>query len=143
LTWNEIDLTTAVWTLPADRDKEGHERRIPLSPEAVACLGRPLRPDQPVFSTRLTRETLTYALRRHVEPDDVDKTVHGTARSTFRDWAGDETEFAMEVIQLCLGHRISESDRAYYRSDALRKRRAVMNAWADYLTAAPTVIQVE
>ena len=134
LTWGEIDLATAVWTLPAHRDKEGQERRTPLSPEAIACLGSPRLPDRPVFSTSLMRETLTYALRRHVDQNDLDKTVHGTARSAFRDWAGDETEFAIEVIQLCLGHRIGETDRAYYRSDALRKRRAVMDAWADYLT---------
>jgi integrase len=131
--WPEIDLDKAVWTLPAHRDKENHERRIPLSPEAIDCLLGWRKGDRPVFSENLARDTMGAALRRVVEPVDKDKTVHGTARSAFRDWAGDESEFAIEVIQLCLGHRIAESDRAYYRSDALERRRAVMNAWAQYL----------
>ena len=57
---------------------------------------------------------------------------HGM-RSTFRDWAGDETDFAREVIEECLAHTVGdETERAYRRGDALRKRREVLQAWSDY-----------
>ncbi|WP_366944644.1 tyrosine-type recombinase/integrase [Brevundimonas sp.] len=39
-TWRENDLTTAVWTVPANRMKAGREHRIPLSRRAVEILGQ-------------------------------------------------------------------------------------------------------
>jgi hypothetical protein len=60
-------------------------------------------------------------------------TVHGF-RSTFRDWAGDKTNFAREVVEHALAHMIgSEVERAYRRGHALEKRRDLMGAWAAYL----------
>jgi len=59
-------------------------------------------------------------------------TVHGF-RSTFRDWAGEATTFQREVAEAALAHTVGDStERAYRRGDALEKRRALMNAWADY-----------
>jgi integrase len=65
-------------------------------------------------------------------------TPHGM-RSAFRDWAGDETDFAREVIEECLAHAVGdETERAYRRSDALRKRRTVLEEWSAYcLSGAP------
>jgi integrase len=60
-------------------------------------------------------------------------TVHGF-RSSFRDWAGDETHFPREVAEAALAHVIGdEAEQAYRRGDALAKRRALMQAWADYI----------
>lgn len=54
-------------------------------------------------------------------------------RSTFRDWAGDETDFARETIDECLANLVGdETERAYRGSDALQKRRAVLQAWSGY-----------
>ena len=59
-------------------------------------------------------------------------TVHGM-RSTFRDWAGNETEFARELTESALAHVVGDkTEQAYRRSDALEKRRALMEAWANY-----------
>ncbi len=59
-------------------------------------------------------------------------TVHGF-RSSFRDWCGDETSFPREVAEAALAHKVgNEVERAYRRSDALEKRRKLMQAWADY-----------
>ena len=59
-------------------------------------------------------------------------TVHGF-RSTFRDWAGDQTAFAREVIEHALAHRIKDkAEASYRRSAALEKRRKLMEAWARY-----------
>jgi integrase len=69
-------------------------------------------------------------LMRRMEVTDC--TVHGF-RSTFRDWAGDYTEFSRELTEAALAHVIGNAvERAYRRSDAFAKRRHLMQAWADY-----------
>jgi integrase len=60
-----------------------------------------------------------------------DKTVHGF-RSSFRDWAGEETQFPREVCEAALAHLVGGVEGAYRRGDALEKRRDLMNAWASY-----------
>ena len=65
-----------------------------------------------------------------------DVTVHGF-RSTFRDWCGDHTEFPREVAEAALAHVIGDkAEAAYRRSDALDKRRRLMDAWAAYCESA-------
>jgi integrase len=60
-------------------------------------------------------------------------TTHG-CRSTFRTWAQEQTNFPWEVAELSLGHAVgSKVERAYARGDALKKRVAIMAAWAAYL----------
>jgi len=69
-------------------------------------------------------------LLRRMGHDDI--SVHGF-RSTFRDWAGECTNFAREVVEAALAHQIgNEVERAYRRGDALEKRRKLMDAWAGY-----------
>jgi integrase len=61
-----------------------------------------------------------------------DATVHGI-RSSFRDWAGNETGYPRELIETALAHVIGDkAEQAYRRSDALEKRRKLMEAWATY-----------
>ncbi len=61
-----------------------------------------------------------------------DATVHGF-RSSFRDWAGNVTSFPREVTETALAHVIGDkAEQAYRRSDALDKRRKLMEAWAAY-----------
>jgi integrase len=64
-------------------------------------------------------------------------TVHGF-RSAFRDWAGNETGYPRELIETALAHVIGDkAEQAYRRSDALEKRRQLMEAWASYCAADP------
>ena len=59
-------------------------------------------------------------------------TVHGF-RSTFRDWAAEQTSFPREIAEMCLAHLVgNEVERAYRRSELLAKRRELLTAWADY-----------
>jgi hypothetical protein len=59
--------------------------------------------------------------------------VHGF-RSSFRDWAGDETGFPREVAEAALAHKLRDAtESAYRRATALEKRRKLMTAWAQYL----------
>jgi len=58
--------------------------------------------------------------------------VHGF-RSSFRDWAGNVSNFPREVTETALAHVIGDkAEQAYRRSDALEKRRKLMEAWAAY-----------
>jgi integrase len=59
-------------------------------------------------------------------------TVHGF-RSSFRDWAGNVSSFPREVVETALAHVIGDkAEQAYRRSDALEKRRKLMEAWASF-----------
>ena len=72
-------------------------------------------------------------LLRRMQQTEI--TVHGF-RSAFRDWAGDRTTFPREVAEEALAHMVGNTvERAYRRSDALEKRRKLMQAWADFRAA--------
>ena len=59
-------------------------------------------------------------------------TVHDF-RSSFRDWAGETTNFPRDVAEMALAHTVGNAvERAYRRGDSFDKRRALMIAWADY-----------
>jgi integrase len=151
MVWTEVDRPDAVWTVPPERMKEGREHRVPLSARALEILDLASRiagkrQSEFVFpgtkpGRPLSDMSLTMALRRNGHGRF---TPHGF-RSSFRDWCGDETDFAREVAEAALSHLVGDdSERAYRRSDALDKRRRLMNAWAAYLephSELPTVIE--
>ena len=64
------------------------------------------------------------------------QTAHGL-RSTFRDWVGEETDFADELAELALGHTIGGVKGRYRRGTAIDRRRALMDAWDAYLAGPP------
>lgn len=137
-TWDEFDLANAIWTIPAARMKGGEEHRVALSATAITLLEelREMSGEEGfVFpgmkeGRPLSNMVMLMLLRRMGVPD---VTVHGF-RSTFRDWAGDTTDFPREVVEQALSHRIGNAvERAYRRGDALNKRKELMDAWALYL----------
>lgn len=131
--WDEVDLTAAVWTVPADRMKAGKEHRVPLSPRAVEILeDARLLSGEHIFTGpqggKLSGMAMAMLLRRM----GVDVTVHGF-RSAFRDWAAECTGYAHEVAEMALAHTIGNAvERAYRRSDLFEKRRRLMVDWAGY-----------
>ena len=61
-----------------------------------------------------------------------DLTQHGF-RSTFRDWAGETTNYAREVIEHALAHQLKDkTEAAYQRGDLLKKRIELMSDWGKY-----------
>ena len=138
MTWREVDRGAAVWTVPASRIKAGKEHRVPLTAAALALLGEPGEPEAPVFPSPMRGEaplsdrTLTAVLRRMGRGE---LTAHGF-RSTFRDWAGETTAHAREVIEAALAHRLQDkAEAAYARGDLFAKRRRLMEDWAAFLDA--------
>jgi integrase len=125
-TWAEIDFERRVWVIPAERMKAGREHRIPLSEPALALLRALPRTGDKVFPVGAG------ALWRVAKKLRPEITVHGF-RSSFRDWAGERTSFAREVVEQCLAHAAGDqTELAYRRGDALEKRRQVMDAWAKF-----------
>ena len=62
------------------------------------------------------------------------QTVHGF-RSSFRDWAAEQTDFPREVAEAALAHVLGDKvEAAYRRGDLFEKRRQLMDAWAKFLT---------
>ena len=55
-------------------------------------------------------------------------------RSSFRDWAAEETDHPREVIEAALAHVVpNKVEAAYARSDLFERRRRLMNDWEAYL----------
>jgi integrase len=140
--WSEIDLDKKIWTVPANRMKAGREHRVPLSPRAVDIFRQleKLRTGEFVFPGQargkpLSNMAMEMILRRmKIE----NATVHGF-RSSFRDWAGNVSNFPRELVETALAHVIGDkAEQAYRRSDALEKRRKLMDAWAAYCAAPRT-----
>ena len=62
----------------------------------------------------------------------LDAVPHGF-RSTFRDWAGECTNYPREVAEQALAHTLQNKvEAAYRRGDSLEKRRAMMQDWANF-----------
>ena len=58
--------------------------------------------------------------------------AHGF-RSSFRDWAAEETDQPGEVIEAALAHVVPNKVKAAYARSDLFERRRLMNDWAAYL----------
>lgn len=141
--WGELDLDDAVWTVPASRIKAGREHRVPLQTAAVALLGEPGEANELVFPSpvKAGKPLSDAALAAVLEREGYDNiTVHGF-RSTFRDWAGEATSHAREVIETALAHKLKDkAEAAYARGDLFAKRRRLMQDWADYLASPPAAV---
>jgi integrase len=142
--WPEIDRQGALWTVPAARMKAEKDHRAPLSAEALSILDDLVelrtrrngyifpggRAGRPISLTSLTK-----ALRA---AGGGKATVHGTARSTFKDWASERTSFPGEVSEMALAHTIDDKvEAAYRRGELLEKRRAMAEQWATFLCTPP------
>jgi integrase len=137
MTWDEVDLDHATWTVPGDRMKMGREHSVPLSDAAAAILRRQhetrgkskyvfpgAKPAMPLSTGALAMTMERLGEGRY--------TVHGH-RSSFRSWCAD-TGVAFEVAESALAHTSSSVVAAYQRSAMLERRRPVMQSWANYLS---------
>lgn len=128
----EFDLKERIWTVPASRMKGGQEHRVPLSDRALEIATAIGEGDFVFPGERRGRPLSPNALNNILSRMEVDATVHGF-RSSFRDFAGNETHFPREVCEAALAHVIeNKAEAAYRRGDALDKRRELMRTWADY-----------
>ncbi len=146
--WVEFDLDAALWTIPAARMKRsvdgkrnGDPHLVPLSTQAVHIL-RNLYPltghgalcfhgershDRPISDNTLRAALMTLGYG----PDA--QSVHGF-RATARTLLAEELNIDPLVIEAQLAHAVKDANgRAYNRTQYLKQRTAMMQAWADYL----------
>src|SRR5262249_35093057 len=143
--WPEVDFENRTWTIPAERMKTRQEHCVPLSDLALEILRRQQalhNGSDHVFTgypingelKALTKKTMLEVLYDLGLKGKA--TAHGL-RSSFTDWAGDCTDFELEVVEMCLAHQVRSAVRRHYRrSNALEKRRELMQQWADHCGSA-------
>ena len=87
-----------------------------------------------VFPSPRTRGVLSdMALLELMRRQDLEATPHGF-RSTFRDWAGEYTNYPRELAEVALAHiKGDATEAAYWRGDLLEKRRRMMVDWAEFV----------
>jgi integrase len=149
-TWDQFDLDGALWTVPLaslkDRDHRMAPFRVPLSPRAVdivremgrARLSRYVFPSASGAQALSNMSLLTLlkrmntGTRKWLDKDSRPITAHGF-RATFKTWAEEVATVPHVVVEQAMGHQVgSKVERAYRRTDLLEKRRALMQAWANY-----------
>jgi integrase len=134
--WSEIDIDQKIWTIPAARMKADKDHTVPLATAALKILAGLLRNSEFVFAAPRSGRTMErHALADVMKAMERRETVHGF-RSSFSDWAADNTAFPQEVRQQALAHAIPNKVEAAYRRGALlEKRRRLMADWATFCAA--------
>ena len=134
ITWQEIDFENKVWTIPAERMKAGKQHKVPLSDKAIKMLEAQPK-DNPlglVFPNRDGGIPSDNFMRSVLKRMGIECTTHGF-RSTFKEWAREETNYAEELSELALSHVNTDQTRAAYaRSELLEPRRKLMSEWEKY-----------
>ena len=144
--WSEIDLAIKLWIIPAANTKTKQEHRVPLAPSAIKLLKSlpKLAGNEKVFPSNrgkgkfLSDMTLSQLMHRMRENGKLKGAgvPHGF-RSSFRDWAAEQTSYSDEIRKAASGHTVGDSvHQAYQRTDLLDKRRRLMNDWANFLDKA-------
>jgi integrase len=144
--WDEFDLGTATWTIPARRMKAARPHRVPLSAPAVTILKAMLPLRRPgvdlVFPGGRGGLLSDVAVNKTLHAIAPDVTVHGF-RSAFRTWCEEQTSYPRSVTEAALAHVNSDkTEAAYQRSDLFDRRRDLMRAWADFCTGKGTIIKL-
>ena len=142
--WDEIDLKEKTWTIPAGRMKAKKTHTVPLSNEALEILKEMEKSKVSDFvfpspymdgNKGISGTAMSKVFK--TDPRFSMLTIHGF-RSTFRDWASEESNHSNETAEMALAHAIkNKSERAYRRMDQLEKRRELMQDWATFIYTRP------
>ncbi|MGO7300303.1 tyrosine-type recombinase/integrase [Rhizobium ruizarguesonis] len=135
--WPEFDLEKKIWLIPAVRMKGGKEHRVALSDKAVEIVKtmKAQSVNDFVFPGVRDKKPLSDASlgKALSAAGGGSYTVHGF-RSTFRDWATEVAHAPREIAEAALAHAVGDAvERSYARSDALERRRALMQEWSAYV----------
>ena len=127
--WAEFDLEAKTWTIPKERMKANRDHRVPLAPGVIKLLQSIPRATVHVFPGKPKRPLTTAAGLAIVKELRPGLTAHGF-RSTFRDWAADQTAYPRDVAEAALAHSIKDkTEAAYRRTDLMEKRAKMMADW--------------
>jgi integrase len=144
--WPEIEGYTWTWIIPAARMKMERAHRVPLSEHAQAVLQQIPAPKDSLAKGRIFQGRSGGGFGNSAMNDLLDDmrpgsgyTVHGF-RSSFRDWAAEQTSFSHNACELALAHEVgSDTEQAYLRTDMLDERRKLMEAWGRFCAGETAV----
>ena len=136
--FDEFNLKSRIWTIPAEKMKVRKEHKIPLSNEAISIveLMRKKHNHKYVFSNPATGNHISNGamlvfLKKQFPHLKI--TVHGF-RSTFRDWAEETGNYQHHAVEFSLAHQLpTKVEKAYLRSDLLEQRKSLMKDWEKYI----------
>jgi integrase len=143
-TWDEIDIDDSrTWVIPGHKMKGGREHRVSLSDVCIDLLNAlPREAGNPhVFigarsGAALSKMAMTDVMTRLGQRGVT--TIHGF-RSSFSNWAHEQTAHSAHTIEISLAHRVgNETERAYRRTDMVAKRSQLMQAWSRFCMSPPT-----
>lgn len=156
-TWGEFDLEKGVWLIPGERMKAHRAHEVPLTKQTIELLKKLPRfaESDYVFTANGKKPISENAANQVIKQMNQEALIwtdphqghtpivaHGF-RSTFRDWAGETTNFPREVIEHALAHQLkNKAEAAYARGTLMPKRRALMEAWSLYCNTTPCMRQV-
>lgn len=123
------------WNIPSERMKAHKPHSVPLCEITKQFLPEPIDGEPLLFRAprggMISDMTISAVLKRLGRGE---YTVHGM-RSTFREWAANETRFPREVAEMCLAHALADKvEAAYLRSRLDGPRAALMAQWAEFVT---------
>lgn len=138
--WSELDLSAAIWSIPAEKMKMRQAHIVPLSSQALAVLReiQPLTGDyQWVFPqlSKTDRPISENALSVALKAIGYDGTLHCAHgfRASFRTLADEVLHQPIHLVEHQLGHKVRDAlGRAYNRTTHLKDRVKMMQTWSDY-----------
>ena len=130
-----------MWTIPAEKMKGREEHKVPLSRQAIQVLkdiqpytrnGKYVFPT-PRSNNRPLSENGVLTALRNMGYTKEQMTAHGF-RSMASTLLNEKLEYHPDVIEAQLAHKGADRIRAVYnRAEYMKKRRELMQGWADYL----------
>jgi len=149
--WNEFDLDSKLWSIPAEKMKMRRPHRVPLARQPLAILrelqeitgsGRWLFPSVRTFTRPISENTLNAALRR-LGYSSEEMCIHGF-RSMASSRLNEMGRWNPDAIERQLAHQEANAVRRAYTHAAefWTERVQMMQAWADYLDGLKEVGKV-
>ena len=142
--WDEIDLNTRIWTIPAERMKRNKPHAVPLSDQAIELLDlmRPMSAHREfVFPSDRNPKTHTHpstanmALKRM----GFDKRLVAHGLRALASTSLNEQGFDPDVIESALAHTgKNEVRNAYNRAQYIERRIPLMTWWSAHIEKAAT-----
>ena len=140
MTWAEV--AGDVWNVPEENEKMRYARqvnhRVPLSDRAMAILAEARElgdggPDSLIFPGDKGKPISDATFGKLLRVLEIDCVPHGF-RSSFRDWAEEQTAYPHRAIETAMAHSVPGVEGAYLRTDLFEQRQGLMQEWADYVT---------
>ena len=139
-TWDEIDLDTDTWTIPAPRMKARKQHRVPLTPPVKEILAYAREHGESkhnvIFPPELGGQYMPSGnLSRLMKHLKIPAVPHGS-RASFTNWAAGCAHIPEAAADMVLAHSPSDEVRKAYRTaDFFEHRIPIMGEWGSFLTA--------